>query len=716
MSMARKLAGVTKDNKVYETLESRFGMFLASNTQGERFSIQCVGLAKTSHMELAGDPTSHDPTVDVLMNELNSSEGAQAAAEAAEDKAMLRKSLEADGRDGIRELFDRDESLFSANGGIAIGGQIVDRHFVAGKGSNPYFVEDIPLTRVPSPENQEGSFSDRLSKGAALVKSAYRKYKPIVMAQVSSSGCSSNSDHNYNSVINSVGAPSAGYNQNQSSTQSSSVTSDYSGDDPRSSIPRAAPPITQRADSGEDVLFQTETRYEDLGRGIFPTVHISSRPGGHFDGTLRVSQKDVQVHRRKSKFVAENKDSSETGSHPRFLKLHAYHPGMTEHCHGIVNLVDPEGISIISDIDDTIKETNVTAGARIILRNTFLKDMQDVPGMSQVYNQWWEQGAAIHYVSNSPWQLIPSLLEFFHSHKFPPGSAHLRLHDSVLKTYFMDPGENKRRSICEILRDFPERKFILVGDSGEIDMEIYTEMARMFPDQIFKIFIRDITTTRLKEAQVRQAAGPPTSSRLVSMLPRTTGLFSRQANDTSADFTDDLATDLQGGTTVGSFLNPKLEASTQSVRPLPGAEKRGNMENRKEGGALRGGTHREDFASEAATSRTTTAAASSGTGWPSIVSLDDEPMPGAAAVESPVSKTPLEVWLERIEECQKKLPEGMLTFFEDARELQSSPIVNEMLRHHAGSHNWDEDDDDGSASTVSSDRDGLSHGKRLGGD
>ncbi|KAI8600116.1 hypothetical protein EDD21DRAFT_306981, partial [Dissophora ornata] len=167
--------------------------------------------------------------------------------------------------------------------------------------------------------------------------------------------------------------------------------------------------------------------------------------------------------------------------------------------YGIVNLIDSEGISIISDIDDTIKETGVIAGTKVILRNTFLKDMQEVEGMADVYRAWWDQGAAVHYVSNSPWQLIPSLLEFFQKYKFPLGSAHLRLHDSMLKTYFATPGENKRRVIKEILRDFPKRKFILVGDSAEIDMEIYTDIAVEYPEQIFRIFIRDISTAWLKE-------------------------------------------------------------------------------------------------------------------------------------------------------------------------------------------------------------------------
>lgn len=46
--------------------------------------------------------------------------------------------------------------------------------------------------------------------------------------------------------------------------------------------------------------------------------------------------------------------------------------------------------------------------------------------MSEVYRKWVEQGAHVHYVSNSPWQVYPALSEFLHDQQFPPGSMHLR--------------------------------------------------------------------------------------------------------------------------------------------------------------------------------------------------------------------------------------------------------------------------------------------------
>ncbi|KAG0016239.1 hypothetical protein BGZ82_001163 [Podila clonocystis] len=743
MSMARKLAGVTKDNKVYDTLESRFGMFLASNTQGARFSIQCVGLAKTTQMELAGDTTSHDPTVNELMSELKTPEGAMAAEEAARDKAFLRRSLEED-RGGILQMSSNPPSPALKSKQVIESAIDFHRQEQRSKNQPPvdnqqqqrwghntqvqkteqpkYFPPDgVPLTKVTSPES-EVTLSDRWSKGAAFAKGVYRKYKPVVIAQISSN----------NSVDSLRPYPDQYQQQTGSSTSTTSSLSDYSKDETTESYTTSrsvpGPSGANRSDSGDTVLSQTITHHEDLGHGSFPTVQISSKPGGHFDGTLRVSLDEVDVNRQE-----------EGGGHRRFLKLHAYHPDMTEHCHGIVNLIDPEGISIISDIDDTIKETNVVAGARIILRNTFLKDMSDVPGMASIYNRWWKRGAAIHYVSNSPWQLIPSLLDFFHTHKFPPGSAHLRLHEGVLKTYYMTPGEHKRRCIKEIMADFPDRKFILVGDSGEIDMEIYTEIALAHPSQVFKIFIRDISTARLKEEALKAPA--PRTTSFTSMLPKapiaavTTGFgfFSRQGNQSSGSDTENKQGNVNSefrdhkqvqtleefynvGKDSGSTLSlsqsssrdrhairspapsTATASSQQSGYPFPQADKSGNAVSVDDAPLI-------DFSSDDQPTNTEDAP---GSGSPDLGR--ESPTPGALpslqnAPQAPVAKSTYEIWMDRVEACEKKLPSGMLTFFESTDVLEQDILVKALFAQYGASSPTSPGSEYGQDSDDSSDDD-----------
>lgn len=160
-----------------------------------------------------------------------------------------------------------------------------------------------------------------------------------------------------------------------------------------------------------------------------------------------------------------------------------------------VEEVDIKGVSVITDIDDTIRNTGITGPKREVLQNVLLKDFEDVcvRGAPEWYRKLKDAGAAFHYVSNSPWQLYDSVLGFLQASNFPEGSIHLKHYQGLIDG-MMEPAHGRKRVALEtILRDFPERKFILIGDSGEVDLETYVELAKKFPDQVIAIYIRDIT-------------------------------------------------------------------------------------------------------------------------------------------------------------------------------------------------------------------------------
>jgi len=52
---------------------------------------------------------------------------------------------------------------------------------------------------------------------------------------------------------------------------------------------------------------------------------------------------------------------------------------------GHVELLSPEGFSVISDIDDTIKATQVSLGKRRVFENIFMRDADSVDGMAHLY-------------------------------------------------------------------------------------------------------------------------------------------------------------------------------------------------------------------------------------------------------------------------------------------------------------------------------------------
>ncbi|MBC8868488.1 MAG: DUF2183 domain-containing protein [Planctomycetes bacterium] len=161
----------------------------------------------------------------------------------------------------------------------------------------------------------------------------------------------------------------------------------------------------------------------------------------------------------------------------------------------MAHLVSPSGISVISDIDDTIKISEVADKKKLLL-NTFFRPYRAAPGMAKVYREWAEKGVQFHFVSCSPYQLYEPLSQFAAEAGFPAATYHLkrfRLKDSTFLKLFADPVETKVKTIATLLRRYPKRKFILVGDSGEKDPEAYGILARRHPDQVVRIYIRDVS-------------------------------------------------------------------------------------------------------------------------------------------------------------------------------------------------------------------------------
>ncbi len=177
---------------------------------------------------------------------------------------------------------------------------------------------------------------------------------------------------------------------------------------------------------------------------------------------------------------------------------------------GRVRLIESSGLSVISDIDDTIKITEIPAGLKVVFRNTFFRDFMAAPEMAKMYQEW--NGASFHYVSGSPWQLYGPLSRFLFSEKggFPEGTFHMKnVRKNLLSSNTWEDlqelvtnenatFEQKVAQISEIMQRFPERKFVLVGDSGEKDPEVYREIKKRFPDQVQEIRIRDVVNDREK--------------------------------------------------------------------------------------------------------------------------------------------------------------------------------------------------------------------------
>lgn len=204
-----------------------------------------------------------------------------------------------------------------------------------------------------------------------------------------------------------------------------------------------------------------------------------SSENGHFEAVLRLPAADVTEFVQKGRLpYSAVTDESE---------------GRT--FEGNVHLVAPVGLSIVSDIDDTVKISDVTDHKRLI-ENAFLLDFAAAPGMADLYKDWSAQGASFHFVSSSPWQLYTPLQGFLDDGGFPWATFNLkafRFRDETLFDLFKKGTETKPALIKGILARYPGRSFILVGDSGEQDPEVYAALLREYPDQVLAVYIRNVT-------------------------------------------------------------------------------------------------------------------------------------------------------------------------------------------------------------------------------
>ena len=200
---------------------------------------------------------------------------------------------------------------------------------------------------------------------------------------------------------------------------------------------------------------------------------------------------------------------------------------------GTIHVLSNSGMSVISDIDDTIKVSEVRNREALLL-NTFCRPFKAVEGMAGMYRAWHTNGAQFHYLSASPWQLYIPLAEFIGKAGFPAGTFHMkdfRVKDSTVLALLGDPEAFKLKLIRPLFQQFPQRRFLLVGDSGERDPEIYGQIAREFPKQLQAIFIRDVTDEkRASERYKRAFREVPDSSWVVFKSPHELPSFDADVN------------------------------------------------------------------------------------------------------------------------------------------------------------------------------------------
>jgi hypothetical protein len=175
-----------------------------------------------------------------------------------------------------------------------------------------------------------------------------------------------------------------------------------------------------------------------------------------------------------------------------------------------VRVVDPAvRFGILSDIDDTVM---VTALPRPLLAgwNTFVLDEHAraaVPGMAVLFERLTTAypGAPMFYLSTGAWNVAPALTRFLSRHLYPAGPLLLTDWGPTKDRWFRSGQEHKRATLARLAREFPHVRWLLVGDDGQHDQEIYADFAAACPDNVAAVAIRHLSPT-----QAVLAGGLPT--------------------------------------------------------------------------------------------------------------------------------------------------------------------------------------------------------------
>jgi phosphatidate phosphatase APP1 len=152
---------------------------------------------------------------------------------------------------------------------------------------------------------------------------------------------------------------------------------------------------------------------------------------------------------------------------------------------------------ILSDIDDTVM---VTALPRPLLAawNTFVLDEHartPVAGMAVLYERLVRQhvGSPVIYLSTGAWNVAPTLTRFLSRNLYPSGALLLTDWGPTHDRLFRSGRQHKRENLARLAAEFPTMKWLLIGDDGQHDEELYGEFAAAHPGNVAAVCIRQLS-------------------------------------------------------------------------------------------------------------------------------------------------------------------------------------------------------------------------------
>ncbi|MFT8705006.1 App1 family protein [Bifidobacterium aquikefiricola] len=238
--------------------------------------------------------------------------------------------------------------------------------------------------------------------------------------------------------------------------------------------------------------------------------------------TVQIGESELHDRPDSSKELSSKYAWSDTRGYLDLLAQHHLTPGVhsvsykirgrAPVCSALYTIPRAAGIGVVSDVDDTIMVTQVPtiwkAAYNMLLLNP--RKRMSVPGMSVLYSKISDifPDAPFFYLSTSPWNVESSIRHFISYHGFPSGPLLLRDLDPRPKSFIPSGVQHKLEFIGQLMADFPEMRFVLIGDDGQKDPTTYATIAKRYPGRIIAIGMRQLSP---KESALPSLTGMTTT-------------------------------------------------------------------------------------------------------------------------------------------------------------------------------------------------------------
>ena len=166
---------------------------------------------------------------------------------------------------------------------------------------------------------------------------------------------------------------------------------------------------------------------------------------------------------------------------------------------------------VVCDIDDTVWITGIRHPLRAAWR-TFAGNgstRRPVDGMAALLSRLVEDSpnAPVIYLSNGPWNLAGPMTNFLERHGFPAGALLLTDWGISPTALFRSGKAHKRGSLERLAAELPDVDWVLIGDDGEHDPEIYRDFARVHPQQVAAIALRTVAPIGTAAPETEETIG-----------------------------------------------------------------------------------------------------------------------------------------------------------------------------------------------------------------